>query len=326
MHRSHQSSGNGTIFRQSCLPSMNLRRLPSLPHWLIPSARLRIRIIYWWRHGRLPRLTAPVFFTEWVQQRKLQDRNPAMPRRADKIAVKDHVALALGPDWVIPNYWTGTHLPREPHWPYPFIVKASHGCNQNAVCHTPADWRRARKRAAGWLAGPYGLWLDEWAYRAIPRRLVVEPFLGEDGALPRDYKIYVFGGVARFVQVHLERGRAHRWFLFDLHWQQLSQLHDNATPSPALAPPVNLAAMLKSAETLAAPFDFVRVDFYEIPEAGGPVPKFGEITFYPGSGLDPFDPLELDALLGAYWQRARDDRHAIATVANSEGLDHRQAA
>jgi len=41
----------------------------------------------------------------------------------------------------------------------------------------------------------------------------------------------------------------------------------------------------------------VRVDFYEIDGH----PRFGEMTFYPGSGLDPFDPPALDAMLGDRW-------------------------
>lgn len=55
--------------------------------------------------------------------------------------------------------------------------------------------------------------------------------------------------------------------------------------------------MLDSAEKIARDFDFARIDFYEI--AGEP--KFGEVTFYPGSGLDPFDPPELDIVIGALW-------------------------
>ena len=305
---------------------MNLRRLPSLPHWLIPSAKLRIRIIYWWRHGRWPDLRAPKLFTEWVQRRKLQHRDPRMAQLADKIAVKDHVADRLGREWVIPTYWSGTRLPREPQWPYPFIVKSSHGCNQNAVCHTPADWQRARKCAAKWRRKPYGLWLDEHAYREIPRGLIVEPLLGTRTMLPVDYKIYVFGGVARFVQVHIARQKAHRWFLFDTHWQQLSYPEDGDAPAPPPPQPFTLAAMLESAQTLAAPFDFARIDFYEIAEGNTHRPKFGEVTFYPGSGLDPFDPIELDALLGAHWQAARDERKTPYDPDGAMALDRRRAA
>jgi len=60
--------------------------------------------------------------------------------------------------------------------------------------------------------------------------------------------------------------------------------------------------MLAAAERMARTFDFARVDFYEIDG----FPKFGEVTFYPGSGLDRFDPQELDLEIGALWMDARE--------------------
>ena len=110
-----------------------------------------------------------------------------------------------------------------------------------------------------------------------------------------DYKIYVFGGHAVLVQVHLDRGRNHRWTLYDRAWTQVSMPDEPPSPAPA-----NLDRMLAAAETLARPFDFARIDFYEIDGQ----PKFGEVTFYPGSGLDPFDPPELDRHIGALWLAA----------------------
>ena len=44
---------------------------------------------------------------------------------------------------------------------------------------------------------------------------------------------------------------------------------------------------------------FVPIDFYEV----GDVPKFGEMTFYPGAGLDAFDPPEWDLKLGKFWPK-----------------------
>ena len=58
--------------------------------------------------------------------------------------------------------------------------------------------------------------------------------------------------------------------------------------------------MIKGAETLGEGFSFVRVDLYAILDR----PKFGEMTFYPGSGLDPFSPDSLDQRLGSYWLNA----------------------
>ena len=273
--------------------TMNLRRLPSLPHWLIPSPILRIYILYLWRHRRWPDLGNPRRFSELVQRRKLRDRDPMMPVLADKIAAKKHVGRILGSEWTIPTYWSGPTLPAQPSWPYPFILKASHGCNQNIICRDPADWDDARRRALKWIEAPYGLWLDEWAYRDIPRGYIVEPYLGIASALPVDYKIYLFGGKAALIQVHLDRQSDHRWILFDRQWTQISRLGDDDCPSA----PASLAQMLDGAEQIAPHFDFARIDFYEI--AGKA--KFGEVTFYPGSGLDPFDPPELDLAIGALW-------------------------
>ena len=65
------------------------------------------------------------------------------------------------------------------------------------------------------------------------------------------------------------------------------------TNEPDPAPPASLVRLLAAAETLAARFDFVRVDFYEI----GGRPLFGEMTFYPGSGVDRFNPVALDSMI-----------------------------
>lgn len=216
---------------------------------------------------------------------------------ADKVAVKAHVADALGAEWVIPMIWHGTTLPEQPDWPRPFVIKSRHGSNQNIYVrdHDP-DWIRLRRRIAKWCRHPYGQWLDEWLYAHIARGILVEPFIGQEGQLPIDYKIFVFGGSARYVQVHLDRENAHRWIVFDRDWNRVSTQTSGIDP----APPKSLASMLAAAETLGRGFDFVRVDFYEV--LGKPL--FGEMTFYPGSGLDKFNPISLDMEFGRHWLNA----------------------
>jgi hypothetical protein len=257
-------------------------------------ARLRVNLTYRWRHGRWPDLANPTTFTELIQRRKLHDRDARMPVLADKVRAKIFAAERLGLDWIIPTLWHGTALPAEPAWPAPFVVKSRHGCNQRAFVRTGTeDWQAIRHRAARWMQTSYGGWLDEWAYSQIPRGILVEPFIGEHGTLPVDWKVYVFGGRACFVQVHLDRETHHRWIVMDRDWHRVSAPTRDADP----APPSSLSRMLEAAETLATGFDFVRVDFYEI--AGQPL--FGEMTFYPGSGLDPFDPAALDEVMGRAW-------------------------
>lgn len=265
------------------------------------AARLRIALTYLWRHQRLPNLKNPKLFTEMVQLRKLRDRNPRMPAMADKVAVKSIVAAKLGRDWVIPSFWSGEELPLHSPSKHPVVVKSRHGCNQTAfVRDDPNDWISAQFASAKWMRGSYGWWLDEWLYAHVPRGLLIEPFIGNGRDLPIDYKIYVFGGQATHIQVHLDRAHDHRWVMHDTNWRAI------VNDAPSVHRPTGLSAMMAAAETLAEGFEFARVDFYQ----PGDRPLFGEISFYPGSGLDPFDPPELDAELGNLWLQAADIREA----------------
>ena len=207
--------------------------------------------------------------------------------KAHSKAVAEH---RLAPELLIPTLWLGEELPGVAPWAMPFIVKANHGCGQFVVVRDAADYARARAAAPGWLGRAYGGLLDEWHYRAARRLLLVEPYIG-GAALPLDYKVYVFGGRAAVVQLHVGRGKRHRWTQFDRDWTPLS---DNPIPAPA---PARLAEMLTAAEAMAGTEDFLRVDFYC--EDGAL--RFGEFCLYPGSGLDPFTPDALDVALGARW-------------------------
>ncbi len=269
------------------LPATTVARPPKL-------APLRIHITHLWRHRRLCNLSRPTRFNELFQYRKLHDRNLALPALADKLTVKPYVADRLGPEWVIPTLWSGTVLPNPPPWPRAFVVKSRHGCNQTAFVRSAADdWAAVQRRARRWMARDYGFWLDEWLYTHIPRGLLVEPFVGTSDTLPIDYKLFVFHGRVEFIQVHLQRETRHRWIVLDRSWSRVSS--PTADPDPPR--PHTLSALIAAAETLGRNFDFVRVDMYEVERR----PLFGEMTFYPGSGLGRFDPVELDTRMGSCW-------------------------
>ena len=250
--------------------------------------------MYWWRHKRWPELERPERFTEWVQWRKLNDRRNIFAKLTDKAHSKELAAARIGSEHVIPTLFLGRTLPPVAPWPMPFIVKANHGCGQFVVVRTSADYVRARLVAPLWLGRAYGGMLDEWHYGAARRLLLVEPFISGK-ALPLDYKVYVFAGRAEVVQLHVGRGRNHRWTQYDRDWAPLS---DDPIDSEA---PALLAEMLAAAEAMAGSEDFLRVDFYC---ENGRL-SFGECCLYPGSGLDRFRPDALDLALGKRWSAAR---------------------
>ena len=215
-----------------------------------------------------------------------------MPVLADKVAVKAIVTEKLGRNWVIPMLWSGQEFPTAKRFAAPIVLKSRHGCNQTLILNDDnADWLRAQRTARNWMRQPYGRWLDEWLYQEIPLGCLIEPFVSMGDDLPIDYKIFVFHGRAAYVQVHLDRATRHRWVVHDLDWRRLSGT------DPIIPRPTALKAMIEAAELLADDFSFARVDFYQ----PGKSPFFGEITFYPGSGLDPFNPSWLDEEMGKLW-------------------------
>lgn len=252
-------------------------------------------------HFKLPQLDDPVTFSEWVQHRKLYDRDPRLPELSDKILAKEYVAKALGPDWVIPTIWFGESLPpvSQRDWPVPYVLKASHGSGWNIFIRTQNDakWGEIERTTRQWLARKYGTHVREWAYSQIEPRLLVEPCLDSVGLTPNDYKLWVFGGKVHFIQVDIDRFGNHRQNFFDRDWKR--QPFEYAAPGTAedVPPPLSLEKMISGAEILAANLPFVRVDLYEI----GGSPLFGEFTFYPTSAQSRFTA-RFDAVLGQLWR------------------------
>ena len=272
-------------------------------HWLLSrmSPRLAVSLAYALGHGTVPRLHDPTTFTEKVQFRKLYDRDERLPRLADKVLVKAYVEEKLGPAWVIPTLWHGRALPPVPHrtWPVPFVIKANNGSATNHFVRREADkdWPKIEALCERWMAAPNRAPLGEWAYVQIAPQIMVEPFVGAGDVLPWDYKFMVFNGRLEFIQVDTGRATVHRRTFFDRAWaRQPFELKYPAEPAD-IPPPANLKVMIEAAEALAADFDFVRVDLYEI----GGRPLFGEMTFYPDSGTGRFRPRHHDERWGQLW-------------------------
>ena len=118
-------------------------------------------------------------------------------------------------------------------------------------------------------------------YRRIPRRVLAEELLGSGVSDVPDYKFYCFDGKPGFVEVIFDR-HSDPWQRFlDMDWNSLPFKGTKALTNRTVERPATLGQMLSIAETLAAPFFFVRVDLYEVEETV----FFGELSFIPGGGV-----------------------------------------
>jgi len=182
--------------------------------------------------------------------------------------------------------------------PHEFVLKANHGSGWNYIVESKPDRRRADlvRLARRWLKSDFTIVGREWAYRNIRRAVYAEQLLrGRDGAVPPDYKLFVFGGKLRLIQVDRDRFTRHTQVLYDSDWRYIEGTVA-ALQGPPMERPPSLSLMIESAEALSAKLDFVRIDLYEI---DGRV-YFGELTSSPNKGLSPFRPRSLDRLLGEW--------------------------
>ncbi len=256
-------------------------------------------------------LRDPRAFNEKLQWFKLFYQHPLLTRCADKITVKDYVREKLGRDICIPTLATyGSAEEFNPdELPVPFVLKLNSGSGQVAICRERASFDLAATRCQleKWLRPTSNHYFHsfEWSYKDIGSRIIAEPMIGEPSMLT-DYKFMCFNGEPRCLFTATNRTRGLYIDFFDLDWNHLpfTRLHPN---SPAPIPrPEKLPEMLDIARTLAADFPFVRVDLYC---QNGKI-YFGELTFCPGGGLEPFSPRDWDRQLGD-WLALPD--HALFT-------------
>lgn len=94
-----------------------------------------------------------------------------------------------------------------------------------------------------------------------------------------------------------DRSTAETIDFFDTEWNHQEFVGLNPAAGPAVVPPVkpaNLDTQIQIARQLSKGMPFSRIDLYET----GQHTYFGEITFYPASGMGEFRPNQYNEILG----------------------------
>lgn len=266
--------------------------------------KIYIRWLYRLSTGRKLDLKNPKTFTEKIQWLKLNRRDPEMTVMVDKYAVKQFVSDRIGSKYIIPTLgvWNSAD---EIDWetlPKKFVLKATHGGGGTAVVVVRdksevdrnaivAEFRQTLKKS------PYKGY-REWPYKNVPPRIIAEQIIElPDKFDLTDYKIFCFNGEPKYIQVIQDRHIKETIDFFDTEWNHqpfvgLNPKVENATTP--VARPINLEEMLDVARKLSKGLDFVRVDMYIVENCV----LFGELTFFPASGMGRFKPDEWNEKLG----------------------------
>ena len=249
-------------------------------------------------------LDNPKTFNEKLQWLKLHDRKPEYTMMVDKYKVREYVANTIGEQYLIPLiavYDKAEDIDFN-KLPQKFVLKCNHNSGVGmCICKDKSkiNIRKVRKRLNKGLKQDYYLTGREWPYKNVERKIVCEQFM-EDKESPdlKDYKFMCFNGEVKCSFVCSERfsGEGLKVTFFDRDWQVMPFTRHYPKSEKVIEKPKNYELMIELAEKLSKNIPFVRVDFYEV---NGKV-YFGELTFFPGNGLEEFEPEKYDKMLGDY--------------------------
>jgi hypothetical protein len=197
------------------------------------------------------------------------------------------------------TYWSGSDIGelRDAGLPEHWVLKPNHRSGLICFGGEQTDYQALSLKTRNWLDPFEAATMHEWAYAMARPMFLVEELLGPPGAPPPDYKIFVFDGKAELIEM-VNRYDGNQQRLYRPDWTPLEVLYGPQGIAPAAPPPPDLDRLLDIAQLLGEPFDFIRVDLYDV--AGSIV--FGELTPYPCGGLERFRPASFDIELGEKWQ------------------------
>ena len=274
----------------------------------IKSDELFLRGRYLFQMGKPLHLNPPRTFNEKLQWLKLHDRRPEYTIMVDKYAVKEYVAKTIGEQYVVPllAVWDSVDDIDISNLPNQFVLKTTNGGGGSSVVickdkglfdiETAKDKLRWDNNSS---KGDFYVRAREWPYKNVPYRVIAEKYLDSGSEGLTDYKIHSFNGIPKVILTCCERfskkGLAEDFYSDKWTHLELSRPQTRHSEKQ-IEQPETLQEMLSLSKKLSERIPFVRTDFYTV---GGRV-YFGEMTFYPATGMKPFVPAEWDKKLGEW--------------------------
>lgn len=205
----------------------------------------------------------------------------------------------IGKGELCPKLYGVYNKPEDIEWgklPRQFVVKCTHGCGYNIICHDKRKFNtaRAEKQLKLWMKDDYWVKYAETQYRFINKKIIIEEYLGDDLIT---YRVCCFQGEPKLIYVMTEEQGKNYIDYFDINWNKLDYRWKGRVPDPTpLQKPEMLKEMLEVAESLSKGFPFVRIDLYEV---NGRI-YLSEFTFVPAGGIMKFESTKTARLLGSW--------------------------
>lgn len=268
-----------------------------------------LQLLYRFKMSHKLDLNHPKTFTEKIQWLKLYNRRPEYTLMVDKFAVKKYVTDIIGEKYVIPTLGVWDKL-EDIDWdalPNEFVLKTTHGGGSGGVVICKDKKTFDRNKAILTLRDSMNSdiyrSLREWPYKDVKKRVLAEKYMVPKDMVNNpiyelsDYKFFCFNGEPKYCQVIRDRHNKESIDFYDMNWRHQEFVGLNPAASNGINPvpqPLLLDDMICICHKLSKNMKFVRIDMYVIDNKI----YFGEITFYPASGMGLFNPDKWNEELG----------------------------
>lgn len=281
------------------------------------SDELYLRRLYKLVFGKELDLENPKTFNEKLQWLKLYDRKPEYTTMVDKYAVKQYVANKIGDEYIIPTLgvWDNFDDIDFNTLPKRFVLKCTHDSGGLVICKDKSklDIKKAKSKIEKSLKTNFYLVGREWPYKNVKPRIIAEQYMEDnpDSQDLIDYKLMCFNGKVKcsFTCTNRYAKEGLKVTFFDTNWEKMPFERHYPADFNKIEKPITYVEMTNLAEKLAENIPFVRIDFYEIKGR----PFFGEMTFFPGNGMEKFTPKEWDETLGSWIDLPNDEGKLLFT-------------
>ena len=250
--------------------------------------------------GYKPNIDNPKTFNEKMQWLKLYNQNSLLTKYADKYLVRNYIKEKIGEEYLIPLIGVYNN-PDEIDFsalPNQFVLKVNWGSGQNIIVKDKSQLNieETKTKLNEWLEprSNHYFYSFEWSYKNIKPKIICEKYIQQLNNDLYDYKFMCYNGKVKNLFVVSNRKNNLYVDFYDINWNKLPFERKYKNSPNKIEKPDNLDKLIKLAEILGKDFQFARVDFYNVNNQI----YFSEVTFYPGNGMEAFEPIEWDYELG----------------------------
>jgi TupA-like ATPgrasp len=237
-------------------------------------------------HGRFPHKPYSAFHDTLFHIKAGRESLDPMRRLvSDKEHVKRYIAATVGEERNVPTFAVLRSRKEANDYQYPHrcVIKPTHASGELLLRKEGEGLDK--RRITSWFDLDYYEMTRERNYKGLLPKVIVEPF-AFDREAPDDFRFFCVNGVPKMIFYDQNDNTIERFrSVLDTNWEQLpfSLKCQQRSPPPR---PCCLDGMLEAAARLAAPFSFIRVDFY----TDGNRFHVGELTNCHAAAMQTFVP------------------------------------